>query len=74
MTWLIVGVALLAGVSWLLGRTDGPACDPDGLLQFHGVWHVVSALVFGLWWWLAMGSESGAEDGRRQPHQADSAL
>ena len=74
ITWFIVAVALLAGASWLLGRTDGPACDPDGLLQFHGVWHVVSALVFGLWWWLAMGSDSGAEGGRRQPHAADSAL
>jgi hypothetical protein len=74
LTWAIVGVALLAGASWLLGRTDSPACDPDGLLQFHGVWHVVSALIFGLWWWLAIGS--GTPGGRTspQPHEADSAL
>jgi hypothetical protein len=74
LTWAIIGVALLAGASWLLGRTGSPVCDPDGMLQFHGVWHVVSALVFGLWWWLAIGS--GAAIGRAgpPPHGVDSAL
>ncbi len=74
LTWVIAGVALLAGASWLLGRTDGPLCDPDGLVQFHGVWHVVSSLIFGLWWWLAIGSQAPSEADRRQPHGADSAL
>lgn len=50
---IVIGVTAVAAASWLLGRTDGPACDPDAVFQFHGLWHVISALVFGLWWWLA---------------------
>jgi hypothetical protein len=53
----IVGVAGIAAGSWLLGRTDGPLCDPDGGLQFHGLWHAVSAIAFGLWWWLALAEQ-----------------
>ena len=49
----IIVVAAIAGATWLLGRTNSPACDPDAVFQFHGLWHVISALVFGLWWWLA---------------------
>lgn len=50
----IVGIAAIAAGAYLLGRTDGPACDPDGVVQFHGLWHVISAAAFGLWWWLAL--------------------
>lgn len=50
---VIIAVAALGATSWLLGRTGSPVCDPDAGFQFHGLWHVVSALVFGLWWWLA---------------------
>jgi hypothetical protein len=49
----IIVVSAIAGATWLLGRTDSPACDPDAVFQFHGLWHVISAFVFGLWWWLA---------------------
>lgn len=56
---IVVGVLGIAGATWLLGRTDSPACDPDGVFQFHGLWHVLSAIVFGVWWWLAI-AESGA--------------
>jgi len=51
---MIIAVSAVAGATWLLGRTDSPACDPDGILQVHGLWHVLSAVVFGLWWWLAL--------------------
>ena len=50
----IIGVAAVAGGFYLLGRTGSPACDADSELQFHGLWHVVSATAFGLWWWLAL--------------------
>jgi hypothetical protein len=50
----IVGLAAVAGGFYLLGRTGSPACDADSELQFHGLWHVVSAVAFGLWWWLAL--------------------
>lgn len=52
----IIVVIGAGGASWLLGRTDSPVCDPDGVFQFHGLWHVLSALAFGAWWWLAIGA------------------
>lgn len=67
--WMLVGVALVAGSSWLLGRTDSPVCDPDGAVQLHGLWHVLSSLIFGLWWWLAIGS---APRGQAATHPAPS--
>lgn len=51
---LIVAVAAVAGTTWLLGRTGSPVCDPDAVFQFHGLWHVISAGLFGAWWWLAL--------------------
>lgn len=50
----IIAVAAVAGASWLLGRTDSPVCEPDSVIQFHGLWHVISSAIFGLWWWLAL--------------------
>lgn len=49
-TWvplLTVGVvaALLNG----LGRTDAPLCDPESVVQWHGVWHLLTAAGFVLW-------------------------
>lgn len=51
---LAIGVLVaLGGASWVLGRTDAPLCDPDTVAQPHGLWHLLSGLVFALWWWLA---------------------
>ena len=49
--WLLVGLALLAvaGFVNVLGRTDGPWCDPASVLQPHAAWHVLTAAVFGLY-------------------------
>lgn len=59
----IIGVTGLAAATYLLGRTDSPTCDPDALFQFHALWHVLSAIVFGLWWWLAYdGDDTSAVD------------
>ncbi len=55
------GVAALAAAAWILGRTDSPLCDPDDVLQLHGVWHVLSSVVFGLWWWLAVWLPAGPD-------------
>lgn len=74
LTWTIVGIALVAGASWLLGRTDSPVCDPDGVVQLHGLWHVVSSLLFGLWWWLAIGSGAPTPTEGRRPHAHGPAL
>ena len=59
---VVISVAAIAGATWLLGRTDSPACDPDGGFQFHGLWHVLSAAVFGLWWWIASVPATGHDD------------
>jgi hypothetical protein len=50
----IIAVASVGVAAWVLGRTGSPVCDPDGTFQFHGLWHVISSLVLGMWWWLAM--------------------
>jgi len=45
----------LAAVAWAVGaaaqatgRTGGPLCRPDSVLQVHGAWHVISAVALGL--------------------------
>lgn len=49
----IVVAGVLAVVAWVLGRSGSGACDPTSAVQFHAVWHALSALVLGLWWILA---------------------
>lgn len=39
----------VAGVSWWLGSTGSPLCDPSSVAQPHGSWHVVSAVVAVTW-------------------------
>jgi hypothetical protein len=67
----MVAVAAVAAATWLLGRTGSPACDPDGPLQLHGLWHLLSAAVFGVWWWVAIGS--GKSAAQRPTSRANSA-
>jgi hypothetical protein len=46
--WILGGAVLAIGAALnALGRTDAPLCDPDSLVQLHGVWHVLTAAV--LW-------------------------
>jgi len=44
-----LGVLVLAEVANALGRTGAPLCRPDSLLQLHALWHVLSAVAFGVW-------------------------
>ncbi len=44
MALALFGVALLFNI---LGRSGAPTCVPDHVLQFHGLWHVLSAVAFG---------------------------
>jgi len=48
-----IAVAVLAATSYLLGRTGTATCDPDAIFQFHALWHLLSAAIFGLWWTMA---------------------
>lgn len=38
-----VVVAVMASAAYGGGRTNSALCYPDSLLQFHGLWHVLSA-------------------------------
>ena len=38
----------VGGTLHLLGRTDGPLCRPDSLLQPHGLWHSLTAATLWL--------------------------
>lgn len=42
-------IMIAALVSFWLGRTGSVACDPDSVLQLHGLWHVLAAAAFGVW-------------------------
>lgn len=47
--WYVTALALFAGALLLnaLGRSGASTCVPEDMLQFHGLWHVLSALAFG---------------------------
>lgn len=40
---------LVGGVVFALSRSGGPLCQPDSLLQGHGMWHVLTATALALW-------------------------
>lgn len=50
LTGALAAALVVAGICFVLGRTGAPTCDPLGMLQFHGLWHVSAATAFGLWW------------------------
>ena len=47
--WYATALALLALslIFNLLGRTAASTCDPESLLQFHALWHILSAGALG---------------------------
>ena len=47
--WFFLGTTafVLAFAIWLRGRPEDPWCDPDALIQMHGVWHLLTA--FATW-------------------------
>ena len=50
----IAVVAVAGGASWVFGRSNSPLCEPDSWYQLHGLWHMLSAIVFALWYWWAI--------------------
>ncbi|MEI2696836.1 MAG: hypothetical protein V9E94_00340 [Microthrixaceae bacterium] len=36
-------------VAYTAGRTGSPLCRPESVLQPHGLWHLATAAVIGLW-------------------------
>lgn len=53
--WQRVGLAAgallvaVAGVLYVAGRTGGPLCEPGAVLQWHAVWHVLTAVALALY-------------------------
>lgn len=45
----LVLLAVVAAAAYLLGRTDGPLCEPDSIVQLHGAWHALTALAMFVW-------------------------
>lgn len=48
-TLILLGAVGALGILGRLGATGGPLCDPDSLLQPHGLWHVGAAVMVA-WW------------------------
>lgn len=57
----LVGLGAVAVITWFAGRSGAPTCDPESWLQWHGVWHLMSALVVIAWADVTMGRRG---DGR----------
>lgn len=45
--WLALGAMLLAVIAFVLGRSSGPLCDPESILQGHAAWHLLAAASIG---------------------------
>ena len=54
-TWGALSLLATSAIVGRLGATGGPLCDPNSLLQPHGLWHVASATAV-VWW--ATGTDS----------------
>ena len=62
--WAVAALLAVALVTWFLGRTDSTLCSPESLLQWHALWHTLSALTFGVWG-LVLFARSPAESSRQ---------
>lgn len=45
----VFGLAAIAVPLWLAGREGSPWCRADSLAQWHGAWHVVTAVLVVVW-------------------------
>lgn len=59
--WYGASIVLLLGSLLFnaLGRTGAPTCDPESVVQFHGLWHVLTALGLGTYFVGALSTKSG---------------
>jgi hypothetical protein len=53
---LALGVLAAGAIVGTLSRTGGPLCNPNSLLQGHGLWHLASAAALTIW---ALNHEDG---------------
>lgn len=59
------GLFAVGLIAYAAGRSGSPMCRPDSLWQYHGAWHVLSAMAAG---WAAAGATATRRPvrGRRQ--------
>lgn len=50
---LVLGTLALAGLTFLLGRTQSPWCHPQSWFQLHAAWHVLVAFTSAAYAWAA---------------------
>ena len=59
--WIAAAGVLAVGATLnALGRTGGPFCEPDSLVQLHAVWHVATAFVLWLYGVAVLGAREQA--------------
>ena len=59
--WIVgAGVLTIGAILNALGRTDAPLCDPDSVVQFHALWHVLTAFVLWLYGTAVLGARAQA--------------
>jgi hypothetical protein len=46
---VVLGALGIGLAAYLLGRTGGPLCRPDSLLQPHALWHLMTAAAMAAW-------------------------
>ncbi|MFZ4518614.1 MAG: 1-acyl-sn-glycerol-3-phosphate acyltransferase [Microthrixaceae bacterium] len=45
----LAGAGTLAGLAYLGGRSGSGLCDPESVVQLHGLWHLMIGVVAALW-------------------------
>jgi Ceramidase len=60
----LVVLAVLAGAAFVLGRTGSPACAAGSWFQFHGLWHVATAVLAVMWAATALRRSEGSHGDR----------
>jgi hypothetical protein len=61
---IAIGTLAFALLAFALGRTGGPLCDGDSLLQGHAAWHILGAVGIGAYA-VATGAVRGTRDALR---------
>lgn len=70
----LVGVASVAAFTWLAGHEESPLCRADSLAQWHGAWHVLTALLVIVWADTVVAVDSPAQAPRLVRRGTDRAL
>lgn len=62
--WALPAALFALGLAaYAAGRSGSPLCRPDSLWQFHGAWHIVSAVAaLAVAWAMARGAARGEPD------------